>query len=676
LRVETFPWLAAQLGGENPQPIFRDRSPDIAVVAHPSLPAELGRTIGKGCGRRILPYRLQDRYGRDRLSGGVPAIVLENEVLKATFLPSLGGRLWSLFHKPLQRELLFTNPVFQPANLALRDAWFAGGIEWNIGQFGHAFHTCAPVFAAAIPGLDGEQGLRLYDYERCKELLWQIDFFLPAGAEFLYAHTRVLNLRNEETRLYWWTNAAIREVPGLRVLAPATESVYVDYSNNGNRLAYGQTQLPTLPTISNKDGTYPENIGFTNEFFYQCQDRQMPWQSALDEHGAGFIEASTQPLNVRKLFCWGMHQGGRRWQEYLCSQGHEYVEVQAGLAPTQQHTVPLAGGGQKAWLQAFGHIQADPEIVHGDNWTTAWQSVDTALKQRLTPDLFARMERICAARVNSKPQEILHCGSGWGALEACRRARHREAGFPPPFEFPESTLGQEQSPWLALLKTGRLPEQSPAQTPGEWMIQPEWHTLLEESLKIPANRQWFALLHLGVMKLEHFDDDGASAAWADSIRSQPSAWAWRNLGALAVRQGALDEALSCYQKAWELASDSGTPDLSFAVEFLSALHAASRIEDGWSFYQRLPSAIQSGDAIRLLAAKIAFARDDLGFVERVLDGEFASIREGARDLSDLWYGLQAKRLAVETGRPYDAGMLQSVKGTLRPPMCVDFRVVQ
>jgi Domain of unknown function (DUF5107) len=49
-----------------------------------------------------------------------------------------GGRLWSLVHKPTGRELLHRNPNFWPANLALRNAWVAGGVEWNLGTIGHS----------------------------------------------------------------------------------------------------------------------------------------------------------------------------------------------------------------------------------------------------------------------------------------------------------------------------------------------------------------------------------------------------------------------------------------------------------------------------------------------------------------------------------------------------------
>ena len=66
-----------------------------------------------------LPYRLQADYDRGREVRSFTAAVLENDRLIATFLPECGGRLWSLFHKPTNRELLYVNPVFQPGNLAL-----------------------------------------------------------------------------------------------------------------------------------------------------------------------------------------------------------------------------------------------------------------------------------------------------------------------------------------------------------------------------------------------------------------------------------------------------------------------------------------------------------------------------------------------------------------------------
>ena len=157
LRSEPYNILAANLGAENPLPGFRDPKHDMSVPIDASVPAEDRRYLGWEVGYRVLPYRIQDGYDRDKKPRTFHGLVLENEILKATFLPELGGRLVSLVHKPTHRELLDCNPVFQPANLAIRNAWFSGGIEWNASHFGHHFLTCSPVFAARVETTEGYQ---------------------------------------------------------------------------------------------------------------------------------------------------------------------------------------------------------------------------------------------------------------------------------------------------------------------------------------------------------------------------------------------------------------------------------------------------------------------------------------------------------------------------------------
>jgi hypothetical protein len=169
LTIEPLVLPSARIGHENPLPHFREAQINRQVDAN-GLPEERSQYLGWQTGFRVLPYRMQDQYPHQRQPLEFQSIVLENDILKALFLPQMGGRLISLFHKGRQKELLHRNPVFQPANLAIRNAWFSGGIEWNIGQYGHSFTTCSPVFAGRISGVWGEPGLRLYEFERCKRL--------------------------------------------------------------------------------------------------------------------------------------------------------------------------------------------------------------------------------------------------------------------------------------------------------------------------------------------------------------------------------------------------------------------------------------------------------------------------------------------------------------------------
>ena len=180
LRLETIKIPGIQIGPENPLPFFRDKKVNIQVPVRDSVRAENRQYFGNASGKRVLPYRMQDDYTRQREPYPIRTAVLENQTLKATFWIDFGCRMMSLIYKPLQRELLFNNPVFQPANLALRNAWFSGGVEWNVGQVGHTFFTCSPLFVAQIKGTDGEPGLRIYEYERCKNVFWHTDFYLPS----------------------------------------------------------------------------------------------------------------------------------------------------------------------------------------------------------------------------------------------------------------------------------------------------------------------------------------------------------------------------------------------------------------------------------------------------------------------------------------------------------------
>lgn len=128
-------------GPQDPQPFFRAPVQDLDLPHNGAFRPEDLEGYGVGCGARTLPYRMQDRYTRSDKPVSLPALVLENEHLKATLLPTMGGRLWSLFDKDEGRELLFENPALRIANLAIRNAWFSGGVS---GTWATPATMCSP----------------------------------------------------------------------------------------------------------------------------------------------------------------------------------------------------------------------------------------------------------------------------------------------------------------------------------------------------------------------------------------------------------------------------------------------------------------------------------------------------------------------------------------------------
>ncbi len=185
LTVTTIELPTAPLGPSSPLPMLHTIQPVGAIA--PDVPADIAARAGTGAPPSLHPYLAQDDYQRVLTPRRWRVAVLENDVLRATVALDLGGRVLSLVDRRAGRELLYVNPVQQPANLALRNAWFSGGVEWNIGTRGHSPTTMDTLHAARVDGPDGEPVLRLWEWERIRGVVFQVDLRLPAASTVLLA---------------------------------------------------------------------------------------------------------------------------------------------------------------------------------------------------------------------------------------------------------------------------------------------------------------------------------------------------------------------------------------------------------------------------------------------------------------------------------------------------------
>lgn len=248
LRYEAYTIQAADFEEESSLPSLGELG-NVQQRARAELDEDDEVFVGYGFLRGCFPYRQQERYGRELRERSFDGYVLENEFLRAWFLPGLGGRLISLFDKEAGRELLFRNDVLRVGNLALRSAWFSGGVEWNASIIGHSPFTCAPLFAARTSLPDGTPVLRMYEYERRRGVTYQMDFFLPDGSRVLFARMRLVNENEEVVPTYWWSNIAVPEREDSRVVIPADEA-YVDRGE-------GVRKEPVPVDATGADVTYP-----------------------------------------------------------------------------------------------------------------------------------------------------------------------------------------------------------------------------------------------------------------------------------------------------------------------------------------------------------------------------------------------------------------------------------
>ncbi|HNP72583.1 MAG TPA: hypothetical protein PKK15_15790 [Kouleothrix sp.] len=116
------------------------------------------------------------------------------------------------------------------------------------------------------------------------------------------------------------------------------------------------------------------------------------------------------------------------------------------------------------------------------------------------------------------------------------------------------------------------------------------------------------------------------------------------------------------------------PPAALAQEYLQLLCATGEFARAHAVYEQLPASQRARDRIRILRGRIALALGDLDEAERALQHEYADIREGETELTDIWFELRARRLAAETGRPLDAALRAEAESRYPPPPAIDFRM--
>ena len=645
LRLETLTMPTADVGPVNPLPPLFSSTDVHAGIDPGDADAELRDNISYGRVHSVLPYLVQDGYGRDRRPAEHRVAVLENDVLRATFLLDLGGRLWSLVHKPTGRELLYRNPVFQPANLALRNAWFAGGVEWNIGTIGHSPTTCEPLHAARVLLPDGTPVLRMYEFERLREVVFQVDAWLPEGSPVLLVHVRIVNPNDVETPMYWWSNIAVPQADDVRVLAPADQAWTFAYDSPLRRVP--------IPVLDGQDRTYTTGASEAADYFFAIDDDQRRWIAALDGRGSGLVQTSTDRLRGRKLFLWGKGAGGDHWQEWLAQPGQEYLEIQAGLARTQLEHLPMPAGASWSWVEAYGLLRSDPDVVHGADWSLATAAVSRDLAELIPRAELDHALAEATTWADAAPVEVLNRGSGWGAVERTLRERDDDESLSlPGTPFSAETCGPEQQVWLQLVRTGQMPPIPAGQPPSSYQTSRRWVPLLE------AADGWLPKLHLGVVLAHAGDLEAATDAWVRSLAARPTAWAWRNLASLARADGDLALAIRRYRPAVAMRADLAP----LTRELIDTLLAAGDGARALAVIDAAPAGQRCLGRILLAEIRGALLTGDLERAGRILAGGVVlpDVREGEPTLHEVWLDYQVALAAQEQGcagrrRPRGAG---------------------
>lgn len=517
------------LGRENPVPFFRDfpahQSVDIEKNTERAVSKEISDSMGLNTAKCILPYKEQSNYLTESIDTDVLHVCIENEKLKATLLPEWGGRLISLYDKNNNTELLYNPEQIILKNLAIRNAWFAGGIEWNIGYYGHTSHTTSPVYCGSV-NLGNRNCIRIFNFEKISKLWWQVDFILEEESAVLEVSVSVYNDENVSKDLYWWTNIAVLEEQEKRVLSSNNKSLWRSDVSGG----FKYVDFP-FPDKSKKiDFSYSTNYPNASEFFFcKPNNNSFPWIATIDNKGNGFFETSTDELLYRKMFCWGKHQGGENWQKLLRENGGaDYLEIQAGIAPTQLHYANITAKSVVSWTHYIGALDTNIEKISKEKntWNEISSYVESQIKCMITNKTIPNYKRMSEQNISKiflSGEYVKNIDSNIDVHTILPQYLLNIIDN----EYEKYKISKEKKRWINLLLKNEWDSYENEENI-EWYLDERYENIFKAQLK--SNKiDWSIYLHLGVMAREKFNFELAQNYFKLSLQHKKNQFSYWGL---------------------------------------------------------------------------------------------------------------------------------------------------
>ena len=340
-------------------PVYEEGNPD------PNPPFDQQATT-----RFNYPYTLRNELTGERRNHDLRAVYLENEYLKCSVLPDIGGHVYTCIDKISGQPMFYANSSLKKADIGYRGAWAAFGVEFNF-PVSHNWMSMSPVDFSYAKHDDGSASVTVGNIDRVYGMEWSVELVLRPGSTVLEQHVRLSNRNDIRQRFYWWSNAGVRVWDDSVIQYPmryaaehgfaAIEKWPIDAQGKDLSIIKNQTDGPVSLFVH---GSREEFMGIWN-----------PHSNTGTAHFAHYDE-----LPAKKIWSWGVDADGLDWRDALSDDNSAYSEVQGGLFRNQEtyaylqprqhisfteYWMPVRelGGISRANLSAVVHLERKNEAL-------------------------------------------------------------------------------------------------------------------------------------------------------------------------------------------------------------------------------------------------------------------------------------------------------------------------
>jgi hypothetical protein len=257
-------------------------------------------------------------------------IVLENDHLKATICPDLGGKVYSLIHKPSGKEVLYVPDIIRYTRILPRFYFIAGGIEVSF-PISHSPSQNETVLYKIDKIKDriyvtcGERELRF-------GMQWSVEYSLGMDDNFLTQRVLFYNPGTSSYPWMSWSNAALPSAPDTkydfpkgRVLSHSSKIDTIDWEKQGPK----------------RESDIKEMTGY----FWKTKDVNA-FGAFTESFGTGLYHIADEKIaDGIKLWSYGNDSA---WSVLSTAKHQTYIEIQGGPISDQSIKLEMQPK-QKRW---------------------------------------------------------------------------------------------------------------------------------------------------------------------------------------------------------------------------------------------------------------------------------------------------------------------------------------
>lgn len=301
----------------------------------------------------FYPYFRFDGFSANGTDRQWKVVSLENDYIKLTLFPEIGGKIWGAVDKTTGKEFIYNNHVVKFRDIAMRGPWTSGGIEFNFGIIGHAPTSSTPVDYVTRQKPDGSVSCYVSSYELVTRTLWTVEVNLPKDKAYFTTTTTWHNSSSIDQPYYQWMNAGYPAAGNAEFCYPGT-----NYIGHGG-------ELHSFPLDEQgRDISWYEKNDFGNSKSYHIVGKYNDFYGAYwhDNDFGSIHHAGYDEKLGMKIFLWGLSREGGIWEDLLTDTDGQYIELQSG----RMYNQPASNSS----LTPYKHTAFGPQAT--DRWTEYW----------------------------------------------------------------------------------------------------------------------------------------------------------------------------------------------------------------------------------------------------------------------------------------------------------------